>query len=88
MGVIYADCYLVNTWKLSRLGLFLLWKYSFSGKKKKRYKLQNIKKTNPAIRKTNVLDTYHDQKSDEFTATSVIGRIVTYCSFIVFYAFY
>lgn len=50
--------------------------------------MQNIKKTNSAIRKTNVLGTYHDQKSAEFTATSVIGKIVTYCSFIVFYAFY
>lgn len=50
--------------------------------------MQNIKKTNSAIRKTNVLGTYHDQKSAEFTTTSVIGKIVTYCSFIVFYAFY
>lgn len=81
---------IVTSWILENCHV---WNYSYyesiHSQKKKRYKqCKNIKKTNPAIRKTNVLGTYHDQKSDEFTATSVIGRIVTYCSFIVFYAFY
>lgn len=34
------------------------------------------------------LGTYHDQKSAEFTAMSVIGKVITYCPFVVFYAFY
>lgn len=50
--------------------------------------MQNRRKTNAAIRKTNILRVSSKQKSTEFTAVSVIGEVITYCSFIVFYAFY
>jgi len=47
------------------------------------------KENKPSYKKNkHELGTYHDQKSAEFPARSVIGKVVTYCSFIVFYAFY
>lgn len=47
------------------------------------------KENKPSYKKNkHALGTYHDQKSAEFTVMPVIGKVVTYCSFIVFYAFY
>lgn len=47
------------------------------------------KENKPSYKKNkHALSTCHGQKSAEFIARSAIGKVITYCSFIVFYAFY